>query len=793
MILPTTALRVRIASLPLVSLLVMAPGELPAIQISPNPNPDINTITITPAAPRENLVPFGNFGTINIEPLASFHNANRLDNSGVINNGGIITNSGTFTEVVRPFPNPGGGFLGLGEGSQFINQATGVYNGGDRTTGIAGTIINEGAVTHGLGHITVGETGQYIQRQAVGSSMMPTTTTPDGPFNNAGRVQIAAGDFSIDPISSRAAVSRYDQSSTGTTQIDARFQNIGGEVRNAGTMTVGSTGEYRQQGRFGPVYTVHTGLTVNTGVFLNGGTTSITTGVFENHRGFSSTGTVRVGAGASFSNVDSGYYVQSFYFQPFGATTKIEGSFTNIGEVQNGGAITVSSTGVYSQVAGVSSPSATNNPGTFTNAGQVRIGEGTAFSNAVVAIHPFPSGYYVQQTSGTTLIDGIFANSSRVENSGTVGIGTTGQYRQESSPRLLDPPSTVNSGTFTNAGQVRIGEGTSFGNFPRLENGSPAAVGGQYIQQAGGTTQIDGSFSNGGGRVTNEGAITVGVAGTYSQTRSAAPVPATPATVNSSTFTNAGSTLINAGTFTNHGSVVNSGTFQVGVNGVAILTNHGTMVNAGTFEVGPVGQVSGTGTYSQTAAAAQTIINGTFAHNMNLQAGSLSGTGTMTGAVINSGGLVQPGSSIVPGTLTLANYTQSAYGRLDLKIGGLLAGSQYDVLKVSGQGTFGGSLSVRLINGFTPGLGNTFNLLTCSFGCSGLNSGTLFGGGVSLPSLASGLAWLSGLTDGGHDFSLTVVAAAASAPEPGMLLLVGSGLLGLLVWRWLRQVQTSDK
>jgi hypothetical protein len=115
----------------------------------------------------------------------------------------------------------------------------------------------------------------------------------------------------------------------------------------------------------------------------------------------------------------------------------------------------------------------------------------------------------------------------------------------------------------------------------------------------------------------------------------AQPVPATPATVNTGTFTNAGNTLVNAGTFTNQGSVVNSGTFQVAVNGVATLINHGTVVNSGTFEVGAgvgaVGGVSGTGTYLQNAAVAHTIVNGTFAHNITLQAGTLSRDGDDSG------------------------------------------------------------------------------------------------------------------------------------------------------------------
>jgi hypothetical protein len=764
----------RIVCVQIMLLLAMAPGELLAVQIEPNPNPEINTITITPSTPRENLVPFTNLGFINIETAASLHNGNRLDNSGVISSAGTITNSGVVN-------NNSIGITVL-EGSQFTNLASGLYNGFRGGLGIGGTFINEGAVTHSLGYITVGETGQYIQRQAVGSSVTPTTITPDAPFRNAGRVHIAAGDFNVDPISVRAGSATYYQSSTGTTQIDARFQNIGGTVVNAGAITIGSTGEYRQQGLPGLFLA---GSTINTGTFTNHGTTNINTGDFENARFFTNTGTVRISEGATFTNASSGIY------HPLpGGTTRIDGNFINNFAVQNGGAITVSTTGSYSQVAGTSPiGTGTGNGGSFTNAGQVYIGKDTSFNSSPGAAGQSSAGHYVQQVGGTTRIDGSFNNRGYVTNEGAITVGATGKYLQSRADITGFPPvSTTNTGTFTNAGQVRIGEGTSFGNFPRLENGAPPAVGGQYIQQIGGTTQIDGSFLNGGGRVTNEYKITVGATGTFNQTRSSAPVPGTPTTVNIGAFTNAGNTLINAGTFTNQGSLVNSGTVQIGGNGAGTLTNQGAVINTGTFDVAALGQVSGAGSYLQNAAVAQTIVNGTFGNNIALQAGNLSGTGTITGMVANTGGVVQPGSSVLPGTLTLANYTQGIYGRLDLKIGGLLAGTQYDVLKVTGPGTFGGRLSVSLINGFTPGLGNRFDLLTCSLGCSGLNSGALFSGGVSLPSLTSGLDWISGLTDGGNSFSLTVVAAAVSAPEPGTLLLVASGLVGLVAWQRKRRI-----
>jgi hypothetical protein len=761
------------ASFQIVVLLTFSVGQLFAVQIAPNPNPEGNTITIAPPIPGDNFVPFTNLGVINIQAAASFQNANQFDNLGGILNTGRMTNSDVFNNNV---------VVSLLDGSHFHNQSTGLYSGSGGT-GINGTFLNEGSVSNNLMGWHVSESGQYIQRQDAGSLITPSTVMRDGVFINEGQVSLGGGNF----VNERVA--GYDNRATGTTQIDARFQNSG-QVHNAGSITVGTTGEYQQKGFPFPISFLG-GLTANTGTFTNAGTTNIGTGIFDNQGRventgkielspeaqfiqqrqqpsavgvstfnagtFTNAGSVRIGEGTTFSNFPtlapgSPSAVGGQYIQQAGGTTQIDGTFFNQGgRVNNQGTITVGATGTYFQTrsaAPVGVTPATVNTGTFTNGGNTAVNAGT-FTNQGAVVN---SGAFQIGVVGSGTLD----NQSNVQNAGTFQVAALGRLN--------------NSGTFSNAGAVRIGEGATFSNFPTLGLGIPPAVGGQYIQQTGSTTQIDGTFQNNGGRVTNDGSITVGSTGSYFQTRSAAPVPASPATVNTGTFTNMGNTAVNVGPFTNQGRVVNTGTFTVEA----------------------AAQLTGNGSYVQAASAAQTIVHGSFSNPLQLQTGSLSGTGIVTGHVTQTGSsVIQPGT-VRPGVLTLAGgLTQGFNGRLDFKIGGLLAGSQYDVLRVTGGSlTLNGTLSASLIDGFKPRLGNRFDLLTCIQGCSGLAGGSLFTR-LSLPSLSSGLAWVTGLTgiDDGIAFSLSVVSPVVSAPEPTTLLLVGFGFVGLMAWRRKRRDQ----
>jgi hypothetical protein len=69
-----------------------------------------------------------------------------------------------------------------------------------------------------------------------------------------------------------------------------------------------------------------------------------------------------------------------------------------------------------------------------------------------------------------------------------------------------------------------------------------------------------------------------------------------------------------------------------------------------------------------------------------------------------------PGNSA--GRLTVTGtFTQSAVGALYLELAGRTAGSEYDVLDVSSAATLAGGLEVQLVNGFSPTLGDRFEVL----------------------------------------------------------------------------------
>jgi len=240
------------------------------------------------------------------------------------------------------------------------------------------------------------------------------------------------------------------------------------------------------------------------------------------------------------------------------------------------------------------------------------------------------------------------------------------------------------------------------------------------------------------------------------------------------TLRGAGQLGVNQLQITNNGSIVADQAVALTVNPTAA----DPLTNRGTVEVASGSQMTLSGSnLLQDGAAARTVVNGTLTTALvELDAGSLSGTGTVIGAVSNSGGSVAPGAS--PGKLTIqGNYTQGGAGSFDVEISGLQQGVEHDWLAITGIASLAGSL--RLNFGYTPTLGSTFVILTSG----GLRTGTF-------STLIQPSGWDVVATYNPHDVTLTV--AAVPEPETYALMFAGLALVGFAARRR-RLEQTLNK
>lgn len=99
--------------------------------------------------------------------------------------------------------------------------------------------------------------------------------------------------------------------------------------------------------------------------------------------------------------------------------------------------------------------------------------------------------------------------------------------------------------------------------------------------------------------------------------------------------------------------------------------------------------------------------------------GRLTGTGTLIGDLVNDGGVVGPGAS--PGTLSVdGDYVQTLGSILDIEIGGSEQGISFDLLDIAGEATLAGDVEVSLVDGFTPGNGESFVFLAAADGIIGM-------------------------------------------------------------------------
>jgi hypothetical protein len=166
-----------------------------------------------------------------------------------------------------------------------------------------------------------------------------------------------------------------------------------------------------------------------------------------------------------------------------------------------------------------------------------------------------------------------------------------------------------------------------------------------------------------------------------------------------SLITNDGGSLI-----TNDGGslITNDGGSIISNDGASLITNDGGSIQAET-EAGSAAPATGglLQTSGETDLSGMLVVG-----NLSLEGGVLSGAGAIAGTLTNSGGFVSPGHSA--GAISIVgDFIQGAEGTLIVEDGGALP-NEFDQLSVTGTATLGGTLDVKLIDGYQPDPADTF-------------------------------------------------------------------------------------
>jgi hypothetical protein len=380
-----------------------------------------------------------------------------------------------------------------------------------------------------------------------------------------------------------------------------------------------------------------------------------------------------------------------------GGTITLNGTnWSNSGTIQCSSGTTLNLQGTWNNSNIISANGGTVNlGGSFTLAGLGTVNQSGGTVNLTgtldtgVGILAFSPATGSWNLVGGTLLGGTVTEADGAELTFTNGGGTLNGVTFNNDLDLTNNASaTVSNGLTLNDSTINLGNaaGDTFGEL--FFQGTETLAGT-------GTVLLGGSFSN--GLFSGAANLTIGanilVHGKNGQINSGGQP-----------FANQGTSAdVAGGTITLSGTNwSNSGTIQASNGGS--LTLQGTGSTSGTLSIGNSSTVTVTGSLTQTAGTLMLASGSslTTATSLVLQGGILSGLGTITGNVMNTGGNVIVGDSgTTVGILTITgNYTQGPGGTLSVKIGGAMAGTQYDQLAVSGTATLDGTLNVTLIGGF---------------------------------------------------------------------------------------------
>ena len=651
-------------------------------------------------------------GTINM--LASSRVL--VSGSPVINTNNTIQGQGyigvlTFTNQSLIDANVSGAQLELAGGVKITNTGTIQASNG-------GTLLLQGS---SLG-VPINNSGGTIQALSGSTVMVDAFAISGGTLASAGSgifsTFAGSGNPSLSNLTNKAT---YQIVSGGSSTIAGTINNLGTIqvkgglfVNGSATLKGGSVPIAYPEGSIislsGPTTLVNQSNIVGSGfigdatlTFTNQGTVNASDSanplVLSGHA-FSNTATLEASGGGTLQ-------IQNTINNTGGTIEALAGStvlvYSNTGVI-SGGTLKTTGTGTFDTNSGTldGTVNPVNNTGMFKVSQGNLVLQGTINNTGTIALNT--AGYAVGLTQPTILTGSgrvimspgtsFFAyaptntltNQSTIEGAGSIGdsnpMGITNDgtiLANSTTPLTISPDTTLG---FTNTGRLTVNKGSTLSIAGLFNNFSGATL-------TGGTYAVTGTlqFLN-SGIGTNAANITL--------TGAAAKI------------LNGSGTSALAGLFAN--TVMGSLSLQGG----QLLTTESAFRTSGKVTIGTGSGFTLRKSYTQYSGT--TTVDGILtAHGgLILQKGSLVGKGTVAAAVTSDASVTAGDSSANPATLSLAgSYTQNSTGTLNISIGGSIAG-KYGQVAVSNGVILGGTLAIKLINGFTPAIGDTFNVLTGS-------------------------------------------------------------------------------
>ncbi len=164
-----------------------------------------------------------------------------------------------------------------------------------------------------------------------------------------------------------------------------------------------------------------------------------------------------------------------------------------------------------------------------------------------------------------------------------------------------------------------------------------------------------------------------------------------------------------------HGGLTNNSMFAVSFGATDVL---GDVSNSATGTIAVAGNSGATFYDDVTNSGALNVHAGSTA----VFFGTLAGNGNVGSGDVQALGDLLPGAS--PGTMAFGgNLSLGPLTNLEIELGGLTAGSQFDKLVVAGDTTLAGTLDVSVIDDFALSLGDTFEIIDITGALSGTFSG----------------------------------------------------------------------